>query len=86
MTEVKSKSDRMYKEQRVLWLKERMFERCQLLLIELQIKIDHRSPTIQAQFKDFVKSLSSETERVGLVENSRRRWEKPFFRYAQYLD
>ena len=48
MAEVKTKCDRMYKEQRVLWLKERMYEKCQLLYIELQIKIDHRSPTIQS--------------------------------------
>ena len=48
MAEIKTKCDRMYKEQRVLWLKERMYEKCQLLYIELQIKIDHRSPTIQS--------------------------------------
>ena len=59
MEEVKNKCDRMYKETRVVWLRERMFEKCQLLLIELQIKIDSRNPAILNQFKDFVKNLGT---------------------------
>lgn len=35
LDEVKSKCDRMYKDHRVVWLRERMHEKCQLLLIEL---------------------------------------------------
>jgi hypothetical protein len=40
----------------------------------LQIKIEPRNPTILENFSSFVKNIQGE------------KWEKPHFRFAQYLD
>ena len=36
----------MYKETRVIWLPDKIVEKSQLLIIELEIKIDFRNPLI----------------------------------------
>jgi hypothetical protein len=43
---IKSKCDKMYKETRVIWLPDKIVEKSQLLIIELEIKIDFRNPLI----------------------------------------
>ena len=48
--------------------------KAQLLSIELQIKIDPRNPSILENFSQFVKVIQAE------------KWEKPHFKFAQYLD
>ncbi len=44
--------------------------------IELQIKLDPHNPNIMKRFDDYLKAM-------GLSKTS---WEKPVFRFAQYLD
>ena len=43
---IKEKCDKMYKDTKVAWLPQRIYEKAQLLAIELQIKIDARNPVI----------------------------------------
>ena len=45
-----------------------------MLSIELQIKIDPRNPSILEKFSEYVKMKKNE------------KWEKPNFKFAQYLD
>ena len=64
----------MYKDTKVLWLPDRIFEKAQLFIIELLIKIDQRNAKILAQFTKYVKDIG------------KNKWEKPFFKFGQYLD
>lgn len=45
-----------------------------MLSIELQIKIDPQNPQIIKRFDEFLKQMT------------KTQWEKPVFRYAQFLD
>lgn len=74
LDEIKQKCDKMQKEHFVIWVPQKIFEKCMLLSIELQIRIDPRNHNIQSQFSKFVKDL-------GKIS-----WEKPFFKFAKYLD
>ena len=51
-----------------------VLQKAQILSIELQIKIDPRNPSILEKFNEYVKAKRND------------RWEKPNFRFAQYLD
>ena len=51
-----------------------VLQKAQLLSIELQIKIDPRNPSILEKFNDYVKAKRND------------KWEKPNFKFAQYLD
>ena len=51
-----------------------VLQKAQLLSIELQIKIDPRNPSILEKFNEYVKAKRND------------RWEKPNFKFAQYLD
>ena len=74
MEAIREKCDKMYKDHRVIWLPQRVFEKSELFKIELLIKIDARNPAILPMFSKFVKDLG------------KAKWEKPFFRFGQYLD
>ena len=50
------------------------YQKAQLLAIELQIKLSPRNPAIRESFYQFVQSIKDD------------KWEKPNFRFAQYLD
>ena len=51
-----------------------VLQKAQLLSIELQIKIDPRNPSILDKFNEYIKAKKND------------RWEKPNFKFAQYLD
>ena len=51
-----------------------VLQKAQLFSIELQIKIDPRNPNILDKFSEYVKIKKNE------------KWEKPNFKFAQYLD
>ena len=74
MDVIKDKCDRMYKDTKVIWLPSKIFEKSELFKIELLIKIDARNTAILPMFSKFVKDLG------------KNKWEKPFFRFGQYLD
>lgn len=76
LEEIREKCDKMYKETKVVWLPSKIFEKAVLFSIELQIKIDARNPQILPQFSQFVKELTK----------NKKEWEKPFFKFGQYLD
>ena len=56
------------------WMPKLVLQKAQLLSIELQIKIDPRNPSILDKFNEYVKAKRND------------RWEKPNFKFAQYLD
>lgn len=71
---IKEKCDNMYKATRINWMPTRIHEKAVLLSIELQIRIDPNNPQILKRFDEFLKQMN------------KNQWEKPVFRYAQYLD
>ena len=71
---IKEKCDNMYKATRINWMPSKVYEKAVLLSIELQIKIDPQNPQILKRFDEFLKQMN------------KNQWEKPVFRYAQYLD
>ena len=56
------------------WMPKLVLQKAQLLSIELQIKIDPRNPSILEKFNEYVKAKRND------------KWEKPNFKFAQYLD
>ena len=56
------------------WMPKIVVQKAQLLSIELQIKIDPRNPSILEKFNEYVKAKRND------------KWEKPNFKFAQYLD
>lgn len=74
LDDIKGKCEKMQKDYPVLWVPQKVFEKAVLLSIELQIKIDPRNSLIQNQFAKYVKDLAKD------------KWEKPYFKFASYLD
>jgi hypothetical protein len=71
---IKEKCDQMYKATRIHYMPARVHDKAVLLSIELQIRIDPQNPQILKRFDEYLKAMS------------KNQWEKPLFRYAQYLD
>lgn len=71
---LKKKCDEMFKASAISWMPQRVYERAVLLSLELQIKYDPKNPNIVNRFDNYIKEIS------------KNQWEKPLFKYAQYLD
>jgi hypothetical protein len=56
------------------WMPKLVSQKVQLMMILLRIKINTRDPNIIGQFQEFVKKIKQE------------KWEKPNFKFAEYLD
>lgn len=64
----------MYKSTKFSWMPSKIYEKAVLLSIDLQIKIDPHNPNILKRYDDFLKATNKSC------------WEKPLFKFAQYLD
>lgn len=73
---IKAKVDQMQKQIGVQWMPKMVYQKAQLLELELLIKIDPRNEKIFENFTDFVKK----------IEQQKLDWEKPNFLFAQYID
>lgn len=74
LPEIERKVDNMTKQAGCSWQPKLVLQKAQILSIELQIKIDPRNPSILEKFNEYVKAKRND------------RWEKPNFKFAQYLD
>lgn len=75
MDNIKKKCDEMFKENPYYWMPQKVYEKSFLFNIQLQIKYDPRNQEVLQKFENFIKTLTVKTA-----------WEKPYFKYAQYLD
>ena len=71
---IEQKAESMTKQIGCAWMPKLVLQKAQLFSIELQIKIDPRNPNILDKFSEYVKIKKNE------------KWEKPNFKFAQYLD
>ncbi len=70
MPAILHKVDQMQKQIGNAWMPKLVYQKAQLLAIDLQIKIDPRNEEIFDKFSDFVKKLADTP------------WEKPNFKFA----
>ena len=70
LDEIKDKCDHMQKQIGAVWMPKLVYQKAQLLELELLIKIEPRNEKIFESFANFVKSQNEE------------KWEKPNFLFA----
>ena len=74
---IREKQDQMQKWLGAAWMPRLVWQKAQLLELELLIKLDPRNAQIFDKFTNFVKSID---------ELKDTKWEKPYFLFAQYID